>query len=97
MKEKDCNKKRTYGLGHVRQRKDGSFEGILYDKRIGRTVSVSAKTQTELNKRMNEGRKKGDFDTGVWKNHQYESGRLLPILAVNFYGYHSKMHHLRQA
>ena len=57
MKEKDCNKKSTYGLGHVRQRKDGSFEGILYDKRIGRTVSVSAKTQTELNKRMKEKRK----------------------------------------
>ena len=57
MKEKDCNKKSTYGLGHVRQRKDGFYEGILYDKRIGRTVSVSAKTQTELNKRMKEKRK----------------------------------------
>ena len=57
MKEKDCNKKSTYGLGHIRQKKDGSFEGIIYDKRIGRTVSVSAKTQTELNKRMKEKRK----------------------------------------
>ena len=57
MKEKDCNKKSTYGLGHVRTRKDGSLEGIIYDKRIGRTVSVSAKTQTELNKRMKEKRK----------------------------------------
>lgn len=57
MKEKDCNKKSTYGLGHIRQRKDGSFEGIIYDKRIGKTVSVSAKTQTELNKRMKEKRK----------------------------------------